>query len=96
MTDVIEVRFTQTETWAAARAAEEWCRERGVSYGPSDRTNTRALMVGDWHIAKWHNLSPKERRESHGTITGDHRNGPLTLRIRADMLATRPPEDTER
>lgn len=68
------------------RAAEEWCRNRGVSYGSSQRGSPRGLMVGDYDIAKWRNLSPKEQRQCHGTMTGDMRVGPVVVRIDGDAL----------
>ena len=79
--DMMVVRFDQAGTFKAIHAAEQWCREHGVSYGPTDRSHVRGLMVGDFLIAKWHNLTAKERHECHGTITGDGREGPLVLRI---------------
>ena len=32
-------------------------------------------------FSKWKNLNHAERREVHGTLTGDGRNGPLTFRL---------------
>lgn len=85
--DTLVVRFNQPGTFNAMHAAEDWCREHGVSYGPSDRSGTQGLLVGDYVIAKWRNLSVKEKRECHGTITGDGREGPLVLRISRAALA---------
>lgn len=90
MGEFVVVQFSDADDWAALNAARAWCKARGVSYGPTDRTRTIGLLVGDYLIAKWHNLTPKERRECHGTITGDARNGPLTLRISSAALATHP------
>lgn len=39
-------------------------------------------MRGDVLIAKWHNLSAKERAECDGVMTGDFRNGPVTINIK--------------
>ena len=83
--DVVRV-FDDAGDFKALRAAEAWCRDHGVSYGPTDRTGKLALMAGDYMIAKWHNLTLKEQAESHGTLSGDFRNGPLTLRIDAAAL----------
>ena len=84
--DAVVVRFDQTGDFAASRAAEAWCAARGISVGVSDRTHIRGLLVGSYHIAKWHNLTRKEQRACDGTITGDGRNGPLTLRISRGAL----------
>lgn len=85
--DTLVVHFDQTGTFAAMHAAEQWCREHGVSYGPSERGSPRGLLVGDYAIAKWRNLTPKERSQCHGTITGDGREGPLVLRLSRAALA---------
>jgi len=83
----IVMDFDQLGDFAALRAAEAWCRDNGVSYGPTDRTHTIGLLIGDYVIAKWHNLTTKERRACDGTIVGDARHGPLTLRIRRAAIA---------
>ena len=85
--DEIVMRFDQTGDFAALNAAHAWCREHGVSFGSTDRTGTIALMAGDYAIAKWRNLSPFERHNVDGTIAGDARNGPLTLRIARAAIA---------
>ena len=85
--DMMVVHFDQTGTFAAMHCAEQWCREHRVSYGPSERGSPIGLLVGDYVIAKWRNLTPKERAECHGQITGDGREGPLVLRISRAALA---------
>jgi hypothetical protein len=76
------IEFASNETFGAGYAAERWCDEHGVSYGPSDRYNKICLMHGKWQISKWHNLTAKQRRQCHGTITGDGRNGPVILDLK--------------
>lgn len=85
--DELVITFDQPGTFEALQAAEAWCRKRGISYGSSDRTGTIGLLVGDYVIAKWQNLTPSERRACHGRIIGDGRNGPVTLRISRAALA---------
>ena len=65
----------------ACREAEEWCEERGISVGAMERGQPRGLLRGQFHIAKWHNLSGPERRELDGTMTGDMRHGPVTIEL---------------
>jgi hypothetical protein len=84
------IRFDQTGDFAAINAARQWCRQNGVSFGPLDRFDVVGLMVGDYAISKWHNMTEKEKKACDGTITGDFRNGPLTLRISRAALAARP------
>ena len=66
----------------ACREAEQWCRERDIAVGSMERGQPRGLMVGPYCIAKWHNLSGPERRELHGTMTGDMRHGPVTIELK--------------
>lgn len=74
--------FSQAGTFEAARAAEAWCKERGISYGPSDRYAMRGLLYGDFLIAKWHNLNKSEIAALDGRMTGDMRNGPVVIEIK--------------
>lgn len=78
---VLVITFDQAGTFEAMQAAEDWCRERGVAFGSSERGSPRGLMVGNYAIAKWKNLTQRERAECHGTMTGDGRYGPITIRI---------------
>lgn len=89
--DVLRVEFKQAREWATLNAAHAWCESRGVSYGSTDRTRTIALIARpDVLVAKWHNLTSKERATVDGTITGDAREGPLSLRIKRAALAALP------
>lgn len=73
--------FSDTEDFAALRRAEAWCRERGISYGSSCANSPTGLLWGDYTIAKWKNLTGRERRMLHGKMTGDFRKGPVTVTI---------------
>jgi hypothetical protein len=78
----MEMVFTQEGTFQAMWAAEQWCRDNGVSFGSSCVSGPVGLLRGDYCIAKWHNLSAKERAQLDGTMSGDMRNGPVTIRLR--------------
>lgn len=75
------VIFTNAGTFAAARAAEHWLDERGFSYGPSQVDGPQAIWHGDCCISKWRNLSRKEREQCHATLSGDGREGPMTITL---------------
>ena len=80
----MKITFYQREDapdFTAMHAAEAWCRDKGVSYGPSCGTLPRGLLCGDFEIAKWRNLTPQERRECHGTMKGPLRKGPIVVTI---------------
>ena len=74
--------FDQKGTFEAKYAAEKWCQENGVSYGSSCARGPTGLLRGNYCIAKWHNLTPKERSELDGTMSGDLRDGPVTITLR--------------
>ncbi len=74
--------FDQKGTFSAKYAAEQWCRDNGVSYGSSCAIGPTGLLRGKFCIAKWHNLNAKERRELDGTMSGDLREGPVTISMR--------------
>ncbi len=73
--------FEGTDTFEALRKAQAWCVENGISYGSSCRNLPIGLMFGDYDIAKWRNLSPKDIRELHGVMKGPLRTGPITVEI---------------
>lgn len=78
----MKIEFKQEGTFAALHAAEAWCKTHGISVGQSCATGPTGLLFGKWDwIAKWRNLTPKERKELHGVITGDMRNGPVTITL---------------
>lgn len=75
--------FKQTGDFAACHAAEDWCRANGISYGSMERGHPIGLMRGDFHIAKWTNLTKAEQDECHGTMTSaSFRNGPVTITMK--------------
>jgi len=79
-TDAI-FRFDGSGDFIALDAAHAWCREHGISYGSLQRDDPVGLMVGNYEIAKWRNLSSAERKRLDGTLTGDKRNGPVFIRL---------------
>ena len=81
---VVELTFTQDGEFEAYRAAQEWLNAGGFSWGQGQRGAPCGILFGDFIIAKWKNLTIAERRECHGELTGDHRLGPVTVRIFAD------------
>lgn len=78
----MKITFEEQGDFASSYAAETWCRGHGFSIGSSCAGSPRCLMLGDYEIAKWRNLTPKEKLQSHGLIEGDLRNGPITVTIK--------------
>lgn len=81
MADLVKT-FNQTGDFEAMNAAEHFLKVAGFSIGSSQRGSPRGIMFGDVDISKWRNLRQFEIDELHGAMTGDGRNGPLTVRIR--------------
>jgi hypothetical protein len=73
--------FDQQGDFAANYAAEQWLREAGYSVGIMERGSPRGILRGNYLIMKWRNLSPQDRKALDGQMTGDMRNGPVTVEI---------------
>lgn len=79
--------FNERGDFKAMYAAEKWCEANGYSVGSTERGSPRCLVRGDWVVAKWRNLTAAERLECHGVMTGDMRNGPVTVEVFAEVAA---------
>lgn len=79
--------FTQPGDFAACRAAEAWLTRRGFSVGHMQAHHPRGILLGDYNIQKWRNLSAADRLALHALMTGDMRNGPVYL----ELLPNAPP-----
>jgi hypothetical protein len=77
----MKIVFSNKGTFAAMSAAEDWCEARGLAVGSSERGRPRGIRFGLWSIAKWRNLNLAEKQALHGTMTGDMRNGPVTVTL---------------
>lgn len=84
MSDFIKT-FDQAGTFAATRAAEQWLKENGYSVGPGCApSRKRGILRGDtWDIAKWRNMTQRERAALDGVMTGDMRDGPVTVSLKS-------------
>ena len=87
-----EINFNQVGDFEAYHAACTWCKDNGYSYGSMQRDAPMGILKGDWCIAKWRNLTPKERSQLDGQITSnDFRAGPVTIKLKDAPL----PEEIE-
>jgi len=87
--------FKSSETFGASRLAEKWCDDQGISYGSSQADGPQGLLFGDYQIAKWRNLTAKERKQLHGMMDGDGRTGPITVYIKPEYEGMLKPEAEE-
>lgn len=78
--------FDEAGDFSACNAAEKWCKENGVSVGSMQRGDPRGLIRGDVSIAKWRNLRQADKDALDGQMTGDMRNGPVTVLLN-DVVA---------
>ena len=76
-----KIEFNLPGVFQALYAAQEWCVHNSISYGSLCGDQPVALMYGDYNIAKWKNLTPKEKRTVDGKMTGDMRNGPIFIEM---------------
>lgn len=79
--------FDQVGDFEAYRAACRWLTDRGIAYGSMQAGSPTGLMVGNYAISKWRNLSAQDRAELHGTMTGDMRKGPVRVALSAEATA---------
>jgi len=75
--------FTGEDDFQASYAAADWLEARGFSVASSQRGAPRGILFGDFIIAKWRNLSAREKADLHGVMTGDGRRGPITVTLYA-------------
>jgi hypothetical protein len=77
--------FAELGDFNAYRAACTHLRAQGFSVGRMQGPDPVGLLFGGYDIQKWRNLRPAERVALHGTLEGDKRNGPITVRIKTAM-----------
>ncbi|MBP0589313.1 hypothetical protein J8I87_06185 [Paraburkholderia sp. LEh10] len=78
----IVMTFADKGDFAALHAAEQWCADNGYSVGSGCAGMPRGLLRGEWVIAKWRNLTGQEIAALDGRMTGDMRNGPVTVSVK--------------
>lgn len=67
-----DIVFEACGTFGALHKAETWIRENGYSKGSLCRDEPVGLMRGDYNIAKWKNLSAKERKSFDALLLPVH------------------------
>lgn len=74
---------TWRRTFATDIAAERYLAERGFSVGRRQGPSERGILLGDFDIQKWRNLSVQDRFALHGVLqrTGCDRDTPAVVVI---------------
>ncbi|WP_439392383.1 hypothetical protein ACRQ5Q_22570 [Bradyrhizobium sp. PMVTL-01] len=76
-----EFAGTPGVAFSALTEAQAYLKERGFSFGQLCVPSPIGVMHGRCAIPKWRHLTPDEIDMLHGTLTGDHRNGPVKLSL---------------
>jgi hypothetical protein len=80
-------KFLDMGTFAAHRAAVEFCAARGYSVGRMCGPEPIGIKRGpDWNIQKWKNMDSSTWKQLDGVLVGDMRNGPVTVYFEAPAL----------
>ena len=78
------------DEWNALSAAQKWLKDNGYSYAPMCGPEPIGIMLGDFEIAKWRNLSTWERKELDGMIVplngGRFRGNSCTVKFSGKMF----------
>ena len=73
--------FDKKGDFEAINEAQTWLEANGYSYGSMQRDEPIGIMKGDYDISKWRNMTATEHEALDGKLTGDKRNGPVTITI---------------
>lgn len=74
--------FTKKGTFQSYYKACKWLQQNGYSYGSMCGKEPIGIVKGDVIIAKWRNLSDKDKLQLDGTMTSsDFREGSVTIEI---------------
>lgn len=88
----MRIEFKKEGTFESLYAATAWCKEHGLTVGQSSATGPSGLLFGDYGwIAKWYNLTPQERKDLHGTMSGDFRDGPVIITLNDSAVKVHAP-----
>lgn len=78
-----EIEFNQTGDFSAVSAARKWLQDHGYSYGSMCMDMPIGILKGSWCIAKWRNLTMKERKQLDGQmVSSDFRDGPVIIQLK--------------
>lgn len=77
--------FEANGDFGAYYAACEWLKQNGFSYGSMQRADPMGIMKGDWDIAKWRNLSVKDKKSLDGDMLFA-RGDKCTVSIKTDLM----------
>jgi hypothetical protein len=77
----IRLTFSYPGEFVADSHAVAALEDCGFSVGRIQAHAPRGILFGLYDIQKWKNLNAEHRRALHGLMSGDYRNGPVTVEI---------------
>lgn len=73
--------FEQPGLFAAISEAERFLSARKLSVGHIDRNEPRGIKLGAGDLPRWREMSPAERDQLDGRVTGNMCKGPVQVEI---------------
>lgn len=71
------------EDFSGYYQAQNYCKSRGWSYGPTQKGAPVAVYADNSIVSKWRNLSQEDKKQMHGFIfSTDLRNGNVILCVK--------------
>lgn len=82
---MFQKEFNDSGDFNAWHTCKKWLKEHGYSCGSTScRAPGVGVLKGDYCIAKMHNLTRDEIKQLDGLVTGNFREGPVTLTLKAE------------
>lgn len=85
MADFI-ITFTAPGRLTAYKMAEQALTENGFSVGHLQSGDPSGILLGEWDIQKWRNLSRQDRCDLHGVLTCPRGSETATIRFHASKM----------
>ncbi|MDB5359783.1 MAG: hypothetical protein JWO51_1080 [Rhodospirillales bacterium] len=73
--------FDQVGLFAAISEAERFLSARKLSLGHIDRNEPRAIKLDAGDLPRWREMSPAQRDQLDGRVTGNMCRGPVVVEI---------------
>lgn len=77
----MKVRFEGPGDFEAYHKARAYCTGQGLLIGPMQRDDPIGLSRGHHPTLKWRHLDIADIAKLDGVMTGDKRNGPVTVEM---------------
>ncbi|MDF2189303.1 hypothetical protein [Paraflavitalea sp. CAU 1676] len=93
----ISKEFLVPGTFKSMYAAQAWLKQNGYDYGSTSAMDPTPVVKGEYGNydlpQKWKNFTRADELTVHGAITGNMRDGPVTVHIFQEKQPNNPPEN---